>query len=74
MTTLADKIKQIDGDRFVKIIDAMNVKDICAQCDYFNLSIRNPKMQYRCYVACSCIAATLSEVLIIYINKKLGWI
>lgn len=69
---LIEEIKQIDGGRFVGIIDAIDVKEICGNCYYFNKSVDRGSA-YKCRVLGSCPAATLSYELQSYIATKLGW-
>lgn len=65
---------EIDYPRFVKIIEALQIDDTCIKCDFFNLSIKDQRQQYRCKCSPSCIADTLHPRLISYFNWKLGLI
>jgi hypothetical protein len=71
---LKDSLRQIEDHRFANIIDALTISDICSQCDFFNRSINDPKLRYRCHCMGSRIDATLHDDMILYLNKKLGWI
>lgn len=64
----------IEDGRFKNIINALEIKEVCGECDHFNLSIQDPREGYRCKCTPSCIAATLNTSVISYLNYKLGWI
>ena len=70
MNSLKEKIKKIDNGRFEKLVDVLNIKDICWKCYYFNTSV-DPGERYRCYVTPTCIAATLNPDLQRYILEKI---
>lgn len=71
---LKQSLREIDDGRFKDIVNAMNVHEICGDCDHFNLSLKDQGKGYRCKCMPSCIADTLSDKLISYMNWKLGWI
>ncbi len=65
---------EVDRGRFEDVIHALHIDEACGKCDYFNKSVNDPRMQYRCYVSGLCIAATLHPHVVSYLNWKLGWI
>jgi hypothetical protein len=64
----------IDNGRFEDIIHVLRFVDSCSKCSHFNLSINDQFEGYRCKCAPKCIAATLSNKLLSYLNWKIGWI
>ena len=71
MKNLSEKIIAIDNGRFEKIINTIDVKQICEECYYFNPTITDSDLAYRCKAPGLCIAATLSKNLLSYIWWKL---
>jgi hypothetical protein len=72
MDEILDKIKDIDNGRFSKLFDTIRIDDDCMRCFYFNPTITDPGLGYRCKAAPTCIAATLSQNVQSYILWKLG--
>jgi len=72
--TLKETLCRFENGRFKEVILSLKVKEECRQCDFFNLSIKDPRKQYRCRVAGSCIAATLHPDVIKYFNHNLGYV
>jgi hypothetical protein len=74
INSLISRLCEIDDGRFEQIVHALRIGEECGQCGYFNLSIKDQRMRFRCHVAGACIAATLNTAVINYINKEFGWI
>ena len=71
---LCTALHKVDSGRFSAIIHVLKINDECAECDFFNLAIKDKRKQFRCRCWPSCISATLNDDLISYLNWKLGWI
>ena len=69
---LKDQLKAIDNGRFNKIIEALDVKDICIECNHFNYTLNDIRKGYRCKCTPSCIAATLHPDLQSYLLMKIN--
>jgi hypothetical protein len=73
-SALKTELSNIDEGRFKEIVSLFDVRDICGECGYFNLSIKDPMQRYRCNVMGSCIAATINHDMRSYLCWKMGWI
>lgn len=56
--SFSDQLKE-KSPRLAKVVDAVEVKDVCAECYFFNPLEDRPEKGYRCKVMGSCPAATL---------------
>lgn len=54
--------------RFSDIIEALDVKEVCMECGYFN---KNQAQYYRCAIIGNCIGVTLSDRVNEYLIGKL---
>jgi len=66
------RLKEIDGGRFSKLIDSLQVSDECLKCYYLNPKITDPGLGYRCHCIGSCIDATLSDEVKSFLLWKLN--
>ena len=62
--TFKERLCKIDNGRFKKLIEVLDVKDVCEDCFSFNEDHRN---SYMCGVVPLCIGRTLSYDLKRYI-------
>ena len=67
------KLRLLDAEpgRFDDIIHALDVKDFCEDCFFWDSSL-GPRHAYRCACMPKCIGETLSESMKSYLKWKLG--
>jgi hypothetical protein len=65
--SLKEDLSNIDNGRFRKLIEAMDVKDVCYNCRSFNPKVMTA---YVCAISGYCIGHTLSEDLLAYLLKQ----
>ena len=68
-THLKQRLQEIENGRFKKIIDALEIKDACERCYFFNYKV-GKDYSFRCRIG--CLGDIISERLKSYFLWKLG--
>lgn len=64
-----ERLCEIEDGRFADIVNVMDIKPVCEDCQAFDDSI---PQGYRCAIAPNCIGATLHKHLKSYFLLRLG--
>lgn len=71
---LKDRLRSMEEGRWASLVDAIEVKEACGECYFFNPNVRDPDKQYRCKVMGSCVAVSVHPLIQHRMYKALGWV